>query len=351
MLKEIKDKEVIIGLILIIILGSIALTLLVRREVKSRQIAPETAVEESMEIPEETSQAFEIEETSIIVEETAVEGMEDTEETEISLANVQVVTEKNSQDLAKKESKKVGLYDVLGDEKYTSATLTERKQEDNQLKELYEYWDAYKLDAVADLVRLERLQKVSEELEGKNKFYYYGSVDRLGRPSGKGLAVYEDNTYYFGEWKDGLRHGKGMWLEVAIYNEENQEENLGLVEHSYNGEWSKDLPNGQGQEHFSYDYNVLNYESIKDIKCVSNVIGGFKDGYYNGEMYVMTVDASGNTKDWGGSCENGVWDVIYHGSSTDSVWESYEVDQNGQHEYHYLFPKENSNYGIIGLKK
>ena len=31
MLKDIKDKEVIIGLIVIIILGSIALTLLIRR--------------------------------------------------------------------------------------------------------------------------------------------------------------------------------------------------------------------------------------------------------------------------------------------------------------------------------
>ena len=346
-IKEIKDKEVIIGLIIIIILGSIALALLVRREVKNRQVVPETTAEASMEIPENTSKVFEIEESSVVVEE----NVEETEEMELSLANVQVVTEKNSQNLAEAASQKAGLYDILGKEKYTAATLTERKQEDNQLKELYEYWDAYKLDAVADLVRLERMQKVSKELEGKNKFYYYGSVDRLGRPSGKGLAVYEDNTYYFGDWKEGMRHGKGMWLEVAIYTEENQDKNLGLIEHSYNGEWSKDLPNGQGQEHFSYDYDVLNIESIKDIKCIANVIGGFKDGYYHGDMYVMTVDASGNTKDWGGVCTNGTWEIINHGSTTDSVWESYEVDEHGQHEYHYLLPKENQNYGIIGLKK
>ena len=350
-LKEIKDKEVIVGLILIIILGSIALTLLIRREIKTRQDVPQTVAEAAIEVTEEMSPVYEAEETSVVVEEDVEEAMDEKQEPEISLANVQVVTDKNSQKLAQTEEKEVGLYDVLGEEKYKAAALTERKQEDNQLKELYDYWDAYKLDAVADLVRLERLQKVSEELKGTNKYYYYGSVDRLGRPSGKGLALYEDNTYYFGEWKEGLRHGKGMWLEVAIYNEENPEQNLGLVEHSYNGEWSKDLPNGQGQEHFSYDYSVLNIESIKDIKCIANVIGGFKDGYYNGEMYVMTVDAVGNTKDWGGVCNNGVWDVVYKGSSTDSVWESYEVDANGQHEYHYLYPHENSNYGIIGLKK
>ena len=85
------------------------------------------------------------------------------------------------------------------------------------------------------------------------------------------------------------------------------------------------------------------------IRLWFNVIGGFKDGFYHGDMYIMTVDASGNTKDWGGSCENGVWDVIYHGSSTDSVWESYEVDQNGQHEYHYLFPKGDVFYSLTFL--
>ena len=352
-IKEIKDKEVIIGLIIIIILGSIALMLLIRREVRTKQVEPETAVEESVEMPDEDMQAFETEETSVVIEE-AVEEMEETEATEemeLSLANVQVVTEKNSKSLAKTASRKVGLYDILGDEKYTSATLTERKQEDNQLKELYEYWDAYKLDAVADLIRLERMQKVSKELEGKNKFYYYGAVDRLGRPSGKGLAVYEDNTYYFGDWKEGLRHGKGMWLEIAIYTEENQDKNLGLIEHSYNGEWSKDLPNGQGQEHFSYDYDILNDETLDDIKCISNVIGGFKNGYYHGEMYIMTVDEKGNSKDWSGICQEGTWKPFQIGHTSDSVWESYEEDEQGNHQYHYLLPKENQNYGIMGLKK
>lgn len=350
-IKDIKDKEVIIGLIIIIILGSIALTLLIRREVKSRQVAPETAMEESAEAAAEELLIFEEEESKVVVVEEEAEPVAEEAEEEISLANVQVVTEKNSKELAKDAKRKSGLYDILGEQKYKAATLTERKQEDNQLKELYEYWDAYKLDAVADLIRLERLQKVSKELEGKNKFYYYGSVDRLGRPSGKGLAVYEDNTYYFGDWKEGLRHGKGMWLEIAIYAEDSKYENLGLIEHSYNGEWSKDLPNGQGQEHFSYDYDILTDETIDDIKCISNVIGGFKDGYYHGEMYIMTVDEKGNSKDWSGICKEGSWEPYQVGHTSDSIWESYEEDEQGNHQYHYLLPKDNHGYGIMGLKK
>lgn len=352
MFKDIKDKEIIIGLIIIIILGSIALTLLIRREINVGKVETDTAVEESYEVPEEIMAESEAEEAAVIIEEAVPEETaEETEEAEVSLANIQVVTEKNSKELAKEAEQKTGLYDILGEEKYKAASLTERKQEDNQLKELYEYWDAYKLDAVADLVRLERLQKVSKELDGKNKFYYYGSVDRLGRPSGKGLAVYEDNTYYFGEWKEGLRHGKGMWLEIAIYTEDNQDKNLGLIEHSYNGEWSKDLPNGQGQEHFSYNYDILEDETLDDMKCIANVIGGFKNGYYHGEMYIMTVDERGDSKDWSGICKEGAWEPYQIGHTSDSIWRSYETDEQGNHQYHYLLPKENHDYGIMGLKK
>lgn len=315
--KTFKDKEVAIGLIIIIILGAIALSLLIRREVQHQKNEP-----------------------------TIMEATE-----AVALSSIQDVTQETTERISREQKKEVSLYGILGSEEYIPCSLTERKQEDGQLKELFEFWDAYKLDAVAELVRLERLQKVSKELEGTDKFYYYGDVDRLGRPSGKGLAVYEDNTYYCGEWKDGLRHGKGMWLEVAIYTEENAEYNLGVIEHSYSGQWSKDLPNGEGQEHFSYDLDLLKQENMKDNKCITNVIGNFKDGYYNGDMYIMTIDSARRSVDWYGTCENGVWKPIQVGSTTDSVWESNEKDSDGNPMFHYLIPQENQNYGIMGLKK
>lgn len=327
--KIFKDKEVVIGLIVIIILAVIALSLLIRREVqhqKNELVLTEAKDEMIGSISKEKIETVAEEAEEIVIQDTA------------EIASF-------------KQEKEISLYSILGDEKYSQCFLTERKQDDGQLKELFEYWDAYKLDAVAELIRLERLQKVSGELEGTNKFYYYGEVDRLGRPNGKGLAVYEDNTYYCGEWRDGLRHGKGMWLEVAIYTEENAEYNLGVIEHSYSGQWSKDLPNGEGQEHFSYDLRLLRQENMKDGKCITNVIGNFKDGYYNGEMYIMTTDAGQKSSDWYGTCENGVWKPIKIGSTTDAVWESSEKDSNGNPMFHYLFPKENQNYGIMGLKK
>ena len=327
--KKVIDKEVLVGFIVIIILGLIALFLLIRRETAAANKGDKMtrAVKQELEVPESGLEA---------------EG--------IARANLQMITEETIEQ-PEEEEVILPLYAIFGKTRYKAAVLTERKQEDYQLEELYDFWDAYKLDAVEELVRLERMQKISEELKGKNKFYYHGSVDKLGRPSGKGLAVYEDNTYYFGEWKDGLRHGKGMWLEVAIYTEENQDKNLGVIEHSYSGEWSRDLPNGQGQEHFSYDYSRMKTENMKDGKAIANVIGEFEDGYYNGEMYIMTVDAAGNTTDWSGICQKGIWKPIETGPTTDSVWEAYEKDVSNNPVFHYLYPKDNKNYGIIGLKK
>lgn len=327
--KKVIDKEVLVGFIVIIILGLIALFLLIRRETAAANKGDKMtrAVKQELEVPESGLEA---------------EG--------IARANLQMITEETSEQ-PEEEEIILPLYAILGKTRYKAAALTERKQEDYQLEELYDFWDAYKLDAVEELVRLERMQKISEELKGKNKFYYHGSVDKLGRPSGKGLAVYEDNTYYFGEWKDGLRHGKGMWLEVAIYTEENQDKNLGVIEHSYSGEWSRDLPNGQGQEHFSYDYSILKEEDVKRNECIANVIGGFKDGYYHGEMYVMTTDEAGSTKDWSATCKNGVWEPILVGNTTDAVFESYDKNEFGEPEYHYMYPEDNGNFGVIGLKK
>lgn len=348
-MKELKDKEIIIGLVIIIVLGAIALFLLIKREfghsTPNESINAEEMMEE--EIPQEVVSLPEFSNVSVEVSEESAKQETTSSQDAVSSNQETANAEKDKMPNGKKSS----LYTILGESSYKPATYTQRKIEDGQLKELFEYWDAYKLDAVADLVRLERIQEISEELKGTGHFYYYGSFDKLGRPSGKGLAVYENNTFYCGDWKDGLRHGKGMWLQVAIYDETNQNSNLGLVEHSYNGQWSKDLPNGQGQEHFSYDFDVLKEESLKDGFVIANVIGGFKDGYYDGEMYIMTVDDKGNSKDWTGKCKKGVWEIMVAGNTTHAVWSLTTQDESGNTIYHYMFPKENKNFGIIGLKK
>ena len=64
------------------------------------------------------------------------------------------------------------------------------------LNEALPYFADNKQDAIWDLAHLKRYVKLSKELEGTGKFYYQGDVDGNGRPNGKGLAIYEQNSYY-----------------------------------------------------------------------------------------------------------------------------------------------------------
>lgn len=366
-MKDLKNKEVITGLIIIIILGSVALFLLIKREFDGNNIYTDRRKENihgEIDGKKEDASFFDstITEKKEVVTETKVENQinemdqGNSEVTGNGTENTNEIVPATTDTKAGKKDNKVNvtmftLYSVLGNEKYKSFTVKKRSTDDGQMKELYEYWDAYRLDAVADLVRLERIKKISDELDDSNHFYYYGASDSLGRPSGKGLAIYQDNTYYFGDWKEGMRHGDGMWMQVAIYEDDFQYANLGVIEHIYSGEWKNDLPNGEGQEHFSYDYEILKEEYLADNFCVANVLGEFKDGYYHGEMYIMTTDEKGNTKDWSGECNKGSWIPVMVGKTTDAIWESHETDEQGKPSYHYILPANNKDYGVLGLMK
>ena len=163
-----------------------------------------------------------------------------------------------------------------------------------------------------------------------------------------GVAVYANNTYYCGDWKNGKRHGKGMWLRLFPDKPSTVNGVTGVLEHSYNGQWENDLPNGNGQEHIEYDLEVMEGSDI-----ILNVIGSFKDGYYNGELYIMTIEKSGSTTDWEASAQKGVFDYFHNRYSTTGklpVWERMEEVEEGT-QYRWLDEPENVNWGISGLKK
>ena len=110
----------------IFVLGVIALSLLIRREIQHQKKVPivveensevsegffETDVEESTVVTEVTGQTV-VEE--IVQEETT--GENDAEE-EVVLANIQVVTQETGKQISDNNKSEIGLYDILGDEKY-----------------------------------------------------------------------------------------------------------------------------------------------------------------------------------------------------------------------------------------
>lgn len=339
-MKELKNKEVIIGLIILIVLCCISLVLILKRE-----------------FPRNQADNLVVEEMSIEYADVSEHKEENIKEPAVEVVNTEdvVQTEKESISVNQNEKadsiQKLGINDDAepGSVYYTSPKYEAYTGEEMwQLEELFFYWDDYQLEAVDDLIRLPRLRTAfTNELEGTNQFYYYGSFNGNGQPDGKGVAVYENNTYYCGEWKNGKRHGKGMWLQIFPDKTSTINGVTGVLEHSYNGQWQNDLPNGEGQEHFVYDFEKMNGSDI-----ILNVIGSFKDGYYDGELYIITTEGVENSTDWEATAQKGVFSYYhdrYNAMKALPVWK--KMRESSEMEYRWLTEKENVNWGISGLKK
>lgn len=213
------------------------------------------------------------------------------------------------------------------------------------LSEAYPYFEANNQDAIWDLAHLKRYVKLSAGLKATNQYYYMGDVDSNGKPSGKGLAIYEDNSYYYGSWTDGVRDGTGTWFRFYI-NEKSKRNAMGkYTSHSYAGEWADDLPSGQGAEH--YDVNISRLEPGESI--MQNVVGGFKNGLYDGEVYGYTVDYTGTVGEWDGAASKGVFSLWRDMSSIGecSVWRNKEDHT----QYMDIDQSQNQNQGIQELIK
>lgn len=173
------------------------------------------------------------------------------------------------------------------------------------MNEMLPYFADNNLDAIWDLAHLKRYVKLSAGLKNTGTYYYQGGVDSDGKPDGVGLAIYENNTYYYGSWSHGLRSGDGRWIRFYIDEIGAKPTKKIYQSHSYSGMWSNDLPNGEGAEHYDVDISQL---TSKD-RIIQNVVGNFTNGLYDGDMYANTVDYRGNVEEWDGVAHQGVFDL------------------------------------------
>lgn len=213
------------------------------------------------------------------------------------------------------------------------------------LNEALPYFADNNQDAIWDLAHLKRYVKLSEELENTNRFYYQGDVNSDGKPHGKGLAIYENNSYYYGDWSNGVRNGGGTWYRFYI-GKKNKSNAMGkYTAHSYAGSWVNDLPDGEGAEHYEVDISKLQVRE----RILQNVVGHFTEGLYDGELYANTVDYTGNVEEWSGIAQKGVFDLWRDMSAIGecSVWR-----KNDDHSLCMDIDKsENKNQGIKELLK
>lgn len=210
---------------------------------------------------------------------------------------------------------------------------------DAQLKEMMAYWADNNQKALDDLANLDRFIAMSWTLSGTDDCYYYGDIDSNGLPSGKGIAVYADNQYYYGDWKNGVRSGNGTWIHYHIHQVKNTTDLY--TYHQYTGGWAEDLPEGEGSEHYDYNTELLK----KGIGYDTNLIGSYSKGLVHGEFYLTNIYSDGEIKEWNAKAEHGSW--IYQNENKDKKGNrTVYVDVNDPDNYIWMQPKENANIGV-----
>ncbi len=280
----------IIAVLLICILVLLSITIAGRRKESSEETDLQQAITDyASEQQELEEQVLENGDTSVKEEEQTEEEPEEEDEEEPE--------EGTEESGAAEDDKTAVVVDIEdeSDEAYTKEFI---------LKEAYPFFEDNDQDAIWDLAHLKRYVKLSKGLEGTGEYYYQGGVDGEGKPDGTGLAIYEDNSYYFGEWSHGERSGQGTWYRYYI-NQKNKTNANGIyMSHIYSGAWADDLPNGGGAEHYDVDISKL---QPTQGKILQNVVGFFTDGLYDGDMYANTVDYIGNVQEWEGIAKKGVF--------------------------------------------
>lgn len=211
------------------------------------------------------------------------------------------------------------------------------------MNEMMPYFADNNLDAIWDLAHLKRYVKLSAGLKNSGTYYYQGGVDSSGKPDGIGLAIYENNTYYYGSWSHGVRSGDGRWIRFYIDEIGAKTTKKKYQSHSYSGMWSNDLPNGEGAEHYDVDTGYITSEG----RVIQNVVGNFANGLYDGEMYANTIDYLGNVEEWEAVAHQGVFDLWRDMSRIGecSVWRN-KADQEQCLD---IDKSENKNQGIREL--
>ena len=125
--------------------------------------------------------------------QAAKDGKTDISDTALIAASEQQLKVKDREDVSGNS-----LYDTRG------AVFQKKYQEvqydtDAQLKDLMTYWAAGSMDAVEDLVHLDRYEAMSAAVSGTD-YRYSGETDASGKPDGTGIAVYANDQYYYGQF-------------------------------------------------------------------------------------------------------------------------------------------------------
>ncbi|MCR5001883.1 MAG: hypothetical protein K6A71_08830 [Lachnospiraceae bacterium] len=188
---------------------------------------------------------------------------------------------------------------IQAEEEARAAEEAEREAVEQEhaatLQKLFECFEGEDLDAVKEMMRTEEFTDFADEVIGDNSFYY-GTKTPEGVREGKGIAVYRDGYYYYGDFSSDMRNGHGILMR-AVYSESSA-----IGSFVYDGEWSNDKPNGEGTATSNYYKDKVGPAGLsKQI-----IKGNYTDGLENGTMRLEGTAKAGGVVSYSYTAENGV---------------------------------------------
>lgn len=188
---------------------------------------------------------------------------------------------------------------IKAEEEAAAAELAEAQalEESRQslLQPLAEKFASKDFDGVKELIRTDEYISFADEVIGDASFYC-GDKDDAGNRNGKGVAIYENGYYYYGDFENNKRQGHGIWMR-AVYSDASS-----LGSYIFEGEWSDDMPNGDGTATSNFYKDKISSEEL--IKQV--ISGKYKNGLEDGAMYLSGTTKSGKGVKYSYSVSNGV---------------------------------------------
>lgn len=170
-------------------------------------------------------------------------------------------------------------------EQVTNYVLNNEEPQDIEIwKEMYRNGDYSALFQAAN--DAEWIYQMAENHEGKS--CYFGETEGY-LPHGFGFVIYgkgekERSIFYVGQWKHGLRTGRGM----ALWEQDS-------IKGYYIGEWDEDIQHGEAAE-----YSMVSDEY--GYQCIGYAEHGVAEGTYQS----LYIDGAGNIAGYEFTCKDGI---------------------------------------------
>jgi len=156
--------------------------------------------------------------------------------------------------------------------------------------------DSPNFDDIKEMLRTDEFIQMVDEVIGKDKSFYYGARNDAGQREGKGIAVYADGYFYYGDYSADKRSGHGIYMR-AVYSDSSS-----IGSYIFEGEWSEDMPNGNGTATSNF-YK----DRISSAGLAKQVISGaYVNGLENGTMNLTGTTKAGGTVKYTYSVTDGV---------------------------------------------